>query len=101
MKSPILLDEWIPVETPLGTGYAFMIEIENHDNWYTCFMADRSIVTLRQEKLLTLPSYTHGRSMSDAEMRAAIARFTERLKHGDDPGGQGQGESKVRLEVVK
>lgn len=100
-RNPIILDEWIPVVTPLGTGYAFMIETENHDNWYTVFMQDRSIVTLRQEKILTQKSYTHGRDMSDAEMRSAIEHFRERLRHGDDPRGESKGEGEGGLKIVR
>lgn len=100
-RQPIVLDEWIPVETPLGKGYAFMIETENHDNWYTVLLDSRAIVTLRQEKLLTQKSYSHGRSMLDSEMREIIQVFTERLRHGNDPRGQDQGDGQKGPRLVK
>lgn len=104
-RAPIILDEWIPVETPLGRGYAFMIETENHDNWYTVLLDTRAIVTLRQEKLLTQRSYSHGRGMLDEEMRGAITAFTAALKedrlHGHDPRGQDQGDGQKGPRLVK
>lgn len=104
-NAPIILDEWIPVETPLGKGYAFMIETENHDNWYTVLLDNRSIVTLRQERLLSQRSYSHGRSLYDEEMREIIKQFTAALKegrrHGDDTRGQSEGNGQNGPRLVR
>lgn len=100
-KQPIILDEWMPVETPLGKGYAFLIETTNHENWYTVMLDTRAIVTMKQDKLLMQKSYTHGRSMLDAEMRVAIAGFVERMRNGNDPGRQDQGAGQEGPRLVK
>jgi hypothetical protein len=99
-RQPIILDEWIPVETELGKGYAFMIETENHDNWYTIILANRAIVTLPQEKFLVQKSYTHSRGTTKDDMVRAVAAITEKL-HGTDTRGQDQGDGKEGPRLVR
>jgi hypothetical protein len=96
-KPVIVLDEWIPVETPQGKGYAFLIETENHDNWYTIILDSRAIVTLPQEKILAQRSYSHGRSMSDDDIKKIILRFTESLHANARGPSEGQGQSSPRI----
>ncbi len=80
-RNVIVLEEWLPVETPQGKGYAFLIELENSDNWYTVILESRAIVTFKQEKVLALGSYTHERSVYDAELQAAIVQITQAFKN--------------------
>lgn len=81
----VVLEDWLPVECAQGRGYVFAIEFEKADNWYTILLQNRAIVTLPQEKVLTLPSYSHGRDISDDAMKAAVKKFAEKLR-GDHPG---------------
>lgn len=93
MTHVIVLDQWLPVETPVGKGYAFIIELEQADNWYTIALDSQAIVTLPQEKVLMRKDYTHGRGMSAPDMLGAVQRFKDKL-HGDDPRRQGEGPAK-------
>lgn len=99
-RQPIILAEWIPVETELGKGYAFMIETENHDNWYTCILDNQCIVTVQQEKLVVQRSYSHQRSLAAAELKTLMNRFVEKL-HGPDTRGQGKGDGQEGPRLVK
>lgn len=100
MKQPLLLNEWIPIECELGKGYAFMIETENHDNWYTIILESQAIVTLQQERILVQKSYTHKRGLTSADMQAAIQHFRE-LRNGTNTRGQGQGDGQEGPRLVK
>jgi predicted NAD-dependent protein-ADP-ribosyltransferase YbiA (DUF1768 family) len=67
--------EPIPVETPLGTGRAILIERTQHDYWWTVALDQSSaLVTFSQAKLRICRSYTHERGISDDQMKAIIAR---------------------------
>lgn len=95
-KPTIVLDEWLPVECAQGKGYAFLIETENHDNWYTIILDTRAIVTLPQEKILAQRSYSHGRSMSDDDIKKIISRFTESLHANARRPSEDQGQGSSR-----
>jgi hypothetical protein len=68
----IQLTEIIPVETPLGSGYAIIFEGRAHDNYWTVALENCAIVTFRQDQIRIARSYTHSRSMNDQQMKEAI-----------------------------
>jgi hypothetical protein len=70
--STIQLHEMIPVETPLGFGYAFLIDSCEHDNYWTVGLENGAIVTFTQDKIRLSRSYTHGRGLDDETMNEVI-----------------------------
>lgn len=66
------LSEMIPVTTPLGKGYAIFFESNEHDNWWTVALDNGAIVTFAQNKIRMQRCYTHGRGISDKEMKKII-----------------------------
>lgn len=68
----IQLHELIPVVTPLGDGYAIIFETGEHDNYWTVALENGAIVTFPQNKIRVCRSYTHGRGISDEEMKEII-----------------------------
>jgi hypothetical protein len=64
--------ELIPVETPLGFGYAMLFESGEHDNFWTVALENGAIVTFAQDKIRVSRSYTHGRGISDSQMKKII-----------------------------
>ena len=72
MSSIVQLNEMIPVETKIGKGYAMIFETGEHDNYWTVAMNNGAIVTFRQEEIKISRSYTHGRCVSNREMKEII-----------------------------
>lgn len=71
----IQLTEMIPVETPLGKGYAIIFEGGEHDNYWTVALNDScALVTFCQNKIRISRSYTQGRMISDEQMCEIIKR---------------------------
>ena len=66
---PLQLDELIPVETPLGFGYAIIFETGEHDNYWTVALENGALVTFTQDRIRVSRDYTHGRGISDEEMK--------------------------------
>ena len=64
--------ELVPVETPLGEGYAMLFEAGEHDAYWTVVLENGAVVTFPQDRIRVSRSYTHGRGISDAEMREII-----------------------------
>ena len=64
--------ELIPMETPLGFGYALFVDSGEMDNFWTVILDTGALVTFPQNKLRVSRSYTHGR-IPDAEMRGIVA----------------------------
>lgn len=63
------LAEFIAVETPLGDGYAVLVETGGDDQLWTVIISNsRAFVTFPQNKLRAKRSYTHGRDLNDAQM---------------------------------
>jgi len=62
------IQELIPVETPLGSGYAIIFESLSHDNYWTVALDNGAIVTFTQDKIKMSNSYTHNRGISDKRM---------------------------------
>lgn len=67
--------EPIPVDTPIGSGRAILIERTPHDYYWTVAMDDnQALVTFCQSKLRICRSYTHERGITDEQMREIIKR---------------------------
>ena len=66
------LNELIPMETPLGKGYAILIEGGAHDHYWTIALDSGALVTFRQDQICIAKSYTHGRGLSDAQMKDIV-----------------------------
>jgi hypothetical protein len=68
----IQLTELIPVETPLGSGYAIMVDSEAHDNYWTVVFDTGALVTFKQEEIRASRSYTYGRGFTHEQMLEKI-----------------------------
>jgi len=68
------LQELIPMETPLGSGYAIMIESTAHDYYWTVALENGALVTFPQSKIRISRCYTYGRGIKDNEMATIIER---------------------------
>mgnify|MGYP000567710219 FL=1 len=66
------LEELISVETPLGHGYAIIFESGEHDNYWTVALDNGALVTFTQDRVKISRDYTHGRGISDAEMKEIV-----------------------------
>jgi hypothetical protein len=64
--------ELIPVKTPLGSGYAMFLEPGEFDTYWTVVLDNQAVVTFTQEQIRISRSYTHGRGITDAQMRQII-----------------------------
>lgn len=62
----------IPMETPLGKGYALFVEAAAHDQYWTVALENGALVTFTQDKLRISRDYTHHRGISDEEMKRII-----------------------------
>ena len=65
-------EELIPVNTPLGAGYAMFVEPGEYDTYWTVVLDNQAVVTFAQEQIRVSRSYTHGRGISDAQMKDII-----------------------------
>lgn len=65
----IQLNDLIPVTTPLGKGYAILVESLGHDYWWTVALASGAIVTFTQDRIRIANSYSHRRGINDRAMR--------------------------------
>lgn len=66
------LRELISVQTPLGHGYAIFVESGEQDNYWTVALDNCAIVTFTQEQIRISRSYTHGRGISDRQMKRIL-----------------------------
>lgn len=58
------------INTPLGRGRVLVVLMSAHDNEWTVAINDtQAIVTFTQDKLRMSKSYTHGRGISDDQMK--------------------------------
>lgn len=60
------------VQTPLGRGYVWFVELESDDNWYTIILDNGAVVTFTQSQLRMCRNYTLKRGISDREMRRIV-----------------------------
>lgn len=73
MNSVLEFRSPVPVETPLGRGYAWFVELDAHVQYWTVALNDTSaIMTFPQDKIRATRSYTAGRGISDEQMREII-----------------------------
>lgn len=70
----IQLDELIPVETPLGFGYAIIFETGEYDNYWTVALENGALVTFTQDRIKVSRDYTHRCGISDEQMREIITK---------------------------
>jgi len=68
----IQLTELIPMKTPLGDGYAIMLEANGHDYYWTIALENGALITFTQDKIRICRSYTHHRGIDDKEMKRII-----------------------------
>jgi hypothetical protein len=69
----------IPVETPQGRGYAWFVEVDNHVQYWTVALNDTcALVTFRQDAIKAARSYTHGRGITDEQMRGYIGALPDK-----------------------
>ena len=68
----IQLNESISDETPLGRGYAILIETGADDYWWTVALDTGAIVTFSQDKIRMTKSYSYGRGITDENMKEII-----------------------------
>lgn len=66
------LTEIIPVETPLGDGYAILVEYGANDYYWTVALENKAIVTFTQDRIRIANSYTHRRGIDDERMKKII-----------------------------
>jgi hypothetical protein len=68
----------VPMETPLGPGYAVIVETSAHDYWWTVALADGALVTFSQDRVRMARSYSHRRGIDDRTMKKIISRKRQR-----------------------
>jgi hypothetical protein len=67
------LQELIQVKTPLGDGYAIILETGEQDNYWTVALQNGAIVTFTQDRIRISNCYTLRRGISDEEMKKIIS----------------------------
>lgn len=67
-----ILNEHMPVTTPLGDGYAILIEATAHDYYWTVALESGALVSFTQDKIRIANSYTYHRGISDERMREIV-----------------------------
>ena len=72
MGTVIQLTEMIPMDTPLGRGYAILYESGDHEVYWTVVLANGALVSFTQDRIRVQRSYTHRRGISDVEMAEII-----------------------------
>lgn len=72
------LPEPFQVKTPLGSGYAIMIEARAHDNMWTVILDNGAIVTFTQDRIQATSSYTHRRGIDDETMKIILDEATKK-----------------------
>jgi hypothetical protein len=64
------------METPLGRGYAIMVDRSAHDYYWTVALDNQALVTFTQDRVRICRSYTHRRGLPDEEMRRIVMPWT-------------------------
>lgn len=82
------LHEPFLVDTPLGRGYALLIEACAHEYWWTVALNDGGgLVTFTQDRIRVARSYSYRRDMSDTDMAQIVRRPGDnRDKHAGEDG---------------
>jgi hypothetical protein len=66
------LTELIQMKTPLGDGWAIVLETTAHDYFWTIALESGALVTFTQDRIRIAESYTLHRGLNDARMRDII-----------------------------
>lgn len=72
MSSIHQFTELIEVETPLGPGWAILLETTAHDYFWTVALQNKALVTFTQDRIRIAESYSHRRGMTDEQMKKVI-----------------------------
>lgn len=64
--------ERISVETPLGHGYAILIQCGQEDYWWTVIFDSGAIVSFTQDRIRASRCYELRRGISDKQMKAIV-----------------------------
>lgn len=72
MTFVLQLTEMISMETPLGHGYAILVEAGEQDQYWTVALDNGALVTLPQNKVRVSRDYTRGRGITDKQMKEII-----------------------------
>lgn len=67
------LREPIPVDTPLGKGFALMKESGWFDTYWTVVLVNGALVDFPQSKIRVQRNYTLGLNFNDDEMRSVVS----------------------------
>ena len=65
------LSDPVEVDTPLGRGYAIILESDSHDYYWTVEFSSCALVTFPQAKIKVVRSYARG-GVSDDKMREIV-----------------------------
>ena len=68
------LPEPFEVETPLGHGWAILLEATAHEYFWTVALDGGALVTFTQDRVRICESYTHKRGVPDARMKKIVTR---------------------------
>jgi len=66
------LKEPIYVTSPIGKGYAIVLETNTEDYFWTVILDNGAFVTFPQNQIRACRSYTKGRGISHQEMKKII-----------------------------
>lgn len=58
--------------TPLGKGYAILVDAGQQDQYWTVALESGALVTFRQDQIKIAKSYTHSRGITNKQMRKII-----------------------------
>lgn len=66
------------VDTPLGRGFAIVLETDHHDYWWTVELQNSgALVTFQQREIKIARNYTLGSRMTTTEMKKILGRSDE------------------------
>lgn len=75
--------EFVPrpflVDTPLGRGYAVMVETGHHDQYWTVeLQSSGALVTFQQKEIRVARAYTLGIRMNSEDMKKILGRLNDK-----------------------
>lgn len=80
MNKAVQLEEPFPVITPLGKGYAILVDTGAHDQYWTVALDSGALVTFAQDRIRIARSYTHRRGITDEEMNRIVNGSSQEAK---------------------
>jgi hypothetical protein len=66
------------VGTPLGRGRVLFVTCWAHDNEWTIALVNSAVVTFTQDRIRMGRSYTHGRGISDKQMKTYVDKSDDK-----------------------